>query len=87
VKIPDDKLVPMTVKKGIVAKEESLSKIIKITLISQRVMKLDRGKNLRSLDGWKKLFANGFEQVHIDVRQDCFRIPYDFVLVRAVKNV
>jgi len=55
--------------------------------LTQRVMKLDRGKNLRSLDGWKELFAKGFEQVHIDVRQDCFRIPHDIVLVRAVKNV
>lgn len=55
--------------------------------LTQHVMKLDRGKNLRSLDGWKNLFANGFEQVHIDVRQDCFRIPYDVVLIRVVKNV
>jgi ubiquinone/menaquinone biosynthesis C-methylase UbiE len=54
-------------------------------MLTQRVMRMDRGKNLRSLSGWQELFGKAFKHVEIDIRRDCFRIPYDLVLVRAFK--
>jgi SAM-dependent methyltransferase len=54
--------------------------------LTRFVMKRDRGKNFRSVDNWRKLFAKGFPHIEIEIRQGCFRIPYDLILVCARKK-
>lgn len=44
---------------------------------------LDRGRNVRSVDGYERFIAPHFDDVHSELRHDLLRFPYTYVITRA----
>jgi SAM-dependent methyltransferase len=51
--------------------------------LTRWLMRMDRGKNLHSLQEWRGLFATGFDDVELVTQKGRVLIPYDLVLVCA----
>lgn len=45
---------------------------------------LDRGRNVRSVDGYERLIEPHFDEVHSVLRHDLLRFPYTYVITRAI---
>ena len=53
------------------------------SFIAKWMVDMDRGRNVRTPEGYKRLFENVFGEVEILIRHDLLRIPYSLILTTA----
>lgn len=53
--------------------------------IAQMLIRLDRGKSVRTEQGYRALTADCFEQVKVDIRTDLLRVPYTHCITVCTK--
>ncbi len=54
--------------------------------IARFIISRDRGKNVRTPEGYKELVSSHFEPVVADVETHLYRMPYSLFMMRAVKR-
>ena len=54
-------------------------------LIARMLIRLDRGKSVRTEQGYRNLAADCFERIKIDIRTDLLRLPYTHCITVCTK--
>jgi hypothetical protein len=53
------------------------------SFFERKLIEMDRGKNVRTPEGYLLYFNKYFSQTSYEIRHDLLRVPYTHILIRA----